>query len=193
MAEMSCSEIFQEINKRQIIALMFHDELADLYDFLGMNGFKRMHEYQYFAESAEHRGLKRYYINHHNKLLPEVDIHYDKELARLDWYRYSRMDVTSQAKKQTIESTFEKYNKWETETKQFYEDCAKKLFDMNMLADFNKVNDLIKDVDDELKRLDRLLLSLKACNFNEVYILSIQDGLHDKYKEKSKMIGINIC
>lgn len=67
-------EVFTDINARQITALMFHDEMADLFDFLGLRGFKRMHEYQYFAESAEHRAIKRYYINHHGSLIPEEDL-----------------------------------------------------------------------------------------------------------------------
>ena len=45
ISEMTCEEIFQTINDRQIQALMFHDEMSDLYDFLGLYGFKRWHLY----------------------------------------------------------------------------------------------------------------------------------------------------
>lgn len=41
----NCKDVFSVINTRQITALMFHDEMADLFDFLGLRGFKRMHEY----------------------------------------------------------------------------------------------------------------------------------------------------
>ena len=59
--------IFSEINARMIAALMFHDQMSDYFDFLGMKGYKRLHEYQYFSESLERKKLNQYYINHHNK------------------------------------------------------------------------------------------------------------------------------
>lgn len=48
-------EIFAEINERFIGAVMMHGQFADYFDFLGLKGFKRMHEYQHIAESLERR------------------------------------------------------------------------------------------------------------------------------------------
>ena len=42
-------EIFREINKRFVGAIMMHGQFADYFDFLGLKGFKRMHEYQHIA------------------------------------------------------------------------------------------------------------------------------------------------
>ena len=84
-----CYEAYKRVNQRQVTALMFHDQMADLFDFLGLMGFKRMHEYQYFTEAAEHRGTKRYFINHHNRLLPEDGVE-ELEVIPDTWYRYSR-------------------------------------------------------------------------------------------------------
>lgn len=190
--DMNCREIFQFINARQIAALMFHDQMADTYDFLGLNGFKRLHEYQYFAESAEHRGLKRYFINHHNKLLESAKIPTKKVIPE-DWTKYDRFDVTAQIRKQHIEKSFEMYENWESDTKEIYEYCAKCLFDLGRIADFEKVKELICDVDMELKCLDRLLIELKSVDFNNVYMETIQSELHERYDKKTKEININIC
>lgn len=190
--DMTCKEIFQFINTRQISALMFHDQMADIYDFLGLMGFKRLHEYQYFAESAEHRGLKRYFINHHNKLLNTGNIN-AVEIVPEGWEKYDRFDVTPQVRKQYISKSFEMYESWESDTKEIYEYCAKALFDMCHIADFAKVKELICDVDMELKTLDRMLIKLKSVDFNDVYIATIQDELHECYDKKTKEIGINIC
>ena len=46
-------EIFAEINERFIGAVMMHGQFADYFDFLGLKGFKRMHEYHHIAESLE--------------------------------------------------------------------------------------------------------------------------------------------
>lgn len=188
----SCAEIFQKINARQITALMFHDQMADFFDFLGLMGFKRMHEYQYLAESAEHRAIKRYYINHHNMLLGDSDVS-EPEAIPESWYKYTRFDVTSQIRKQAVETALQQYHSWESETKEFYCQCAKKLMDNGKVADFNKVNALVQDVDMELKSLDRLILCMKSVGYNDVYIATIQDEMHEKYRKMTKEIGIDIC
>lgn len=187
-----CKEIYGAINTRQITALMFHDEMADLFDFLGLRGFKRMHEYQYLVESAEHRALKRYYLNHHGMLLPDEEID-SIDVIPDEWYQYNRMDVTPAVRKQAVQRAMEQYRTWESDTKTLYEKCAAHLMAWQKVADFNKVNDLIKDVDTELKYLERLCIELKAVDYDCSFIEILQDKYHEKYKEKSKDIGINLC
>lgn len=65
-------EIFAEINERFIGAVMMHGQFADYFDFLGLKGFKRMHEYQHIAESLERRKVCRYFISHHNQLIDDA-------------------------------------------------------------------------------------------------------------------------
>lgn len=188
----SYKEIYREIQTRQIIALMFHDSMADMFDFLGLKGFKRMHEYQYLAESLEHRALKRYYINHHGMLISEGDID-DVEVIPYDWYQYTRMDVTPAVRKQAIQKAMEQYRTWETDTKAFYEKCASYLLAWQKIADFNTVNDLIKDVDKELKQLERLCIELSSVDYDDSYVAEIQSTLHKKYKDKFKSLGDKLC
>ena len=61
------------------------------------------------------------------------------------------------------------------------------------IADFNKVNELVKDVDTELKYLERLCIELKSVEYSADYIAVLQDSYHEKYKEKSKNIEVSIC
>lgn len=60
--------IFSEINSRFVAAIMMHGQMADYFDFLGLKGYKRIHEYQHIAESLERRKVCRYYIERHGKL-----------------------------------------------------------------------------------------------------------------------------
>lgn len=192
LEEMTSEDIFGAIHDRQISALMFHSQMADLFDFLGLMGFKRMHEYQYLAESAEHRGLCRYYTNHHNKLL--VGEHpQGPKVIPLEWGQYTRFDVTPQVRKQAVEKAFNEYREWESDTKKIYSEYSKALMNLGCVADALKINEYIKDVDQELKHLDRMLIKLKAISFDAVGIMDMQEGLHEHYREKTKSIGIDIC
>ena len=40
-------DVFAEVNARYIAALMLHDQMANYFDFLGLHGYKRLHEHQY--------------------------------------------------------------------------------------------------------------------------------------------------
>lgn len=85
------------------------------------------------------------------------------------------------------------HNEWESETKECYEKAAKELLDAGYMADYNKVNCLIEDVDMELKHIDRLIICLKSVAYNDVYVATIQDELHEKYRAMTKEIGVDIC
>ena len=188
----TCVEIYRLIGSRQITALMFHDAMADLFDFLGLQGFKRMHEYQYIVESAEHRALKRYYLNHHGKLLPDTEVS-PVSVIPSDWYKYTRMDVTSSIRKQAVKTAFEQCYEWESETKELYSTAAVYLMNWHKVADFNKINGLLMDVDKELKRLERLIIRMSSVDYDPVYVDTLQGEYHEKYKGMMDRIGECIC
>lgn len=169
---------------------MLHTQMADLFDFLGLMGFKRMHEYQYFAENMENRRLKRYFLNHHNKLLMSADVD-AKSVIPETWAKYTRFDVTSQVRKQAVEKAFEEYSTWEMETKQFYEKCAADLLHMGHVADYKEVNRLVKDVDCELKKVDRMMITLRGVGFDPVELFEMQNRVHEKYKHKIKKLDFS--
>lgn len=179
----SVESIFSEINARMIAALMLHDQMADYFDFLGMKGYKRLHEYQYFSESMERKKLNQYYINHHNKLIPDI---YSGQVTVIpeNWITANRISVGKSTKQKGIEEGFHQYHEWESETKSLYEHYASKLREMGAVADAIMVEKLVKDVDQELKKLERIVVDLISSGYDMVYITESQQGLHDKYKEK---------
>lgn len=187
-----CLEVFTLISTRQFVALRFHNDMADLFDFLGLRGFKRMHEYQFLAESAEYRSVRRYFLNHHGQLLNAGETERVSVIPD-DWYKYTREDVSPTVRQQAVQRAMQQYRQWESDTKALYEKCATYLLGWGKVADFNKVNDLIRDVDSELKYLERLCLELQAVEYDCSYLEILQDKYHEKYKEKSKDIGVDIC
>lgn len=181
MSGMTCEEIFRTINDRQIQALMFHDGMSDFYDFLGLYGFKRWHYHQYKSESKEHKHTKHYFMKLHNKLIQENPTPIAPVIPT-DWFKYTRMDVTSQIKKQYTESSFKRYKEWEEETKALYVDCAKALYDMGNICDYSYVLKLIEDVKSELVCIYKYMVCMKSVDYDMNYVMDIQDKIHRKYK-----------
>lgn len=179
----SVESTFSEINARMIAALMFHDQLSDYFGFLGMKGYKKLHEYQYFVESLERKKLNQYYINHHNKLIPDT---YSGQVAMIpeNWKTANRISVGKSTKQKGIEDGFNQYHEWESETKNLYERYSSRLREMGAVADAIMVEKLVEDVNSELKKLERIIVDLISSGYDMVYITESQQRIHDKYKAK---------
>lgn len=184
---MTEKEIFTEARATMIEGMMIHEQLANYYDFLGMKGYKRMHEYQFVKESMMLRKLSRYYINHVGGLIPDKQVDDPKAIPD-DWYNHIRDDVTMDVKKSAVRTAMTKWVAWEKKVKELMESAHKDLV-MEGKASAMKIEKFLRDVDKELKCAHRKMLDLQSVDFDMVYIMSMQDEIHDKYKNKIKEVG----
>lgn len=182
-------EIFSEINNRFIGAIMMHGQFADYFDFLGLRGYKRLHEYQHLAESIERRKVCRYYINHHNALIKE-DFSGEVNIIPDAWYTAKRLSVGKSTKQKAVEDGFIEYHNWESETKYIYEKYSQKLREAGAVADAIFVEKLVEDVSAELQTVERMISDLISTGYDMVYITEIQSEIHEKYKKKLKEIEV---
>jgi hypothetical protein len=190
---MTVEEIYQKIANHMIEGMMTHEQLANYFDFLGLAGYKRCHEYHYLDESLAYRSLCRYYINHDNKLI----MYTKREKVALipeSWFNHVRQDVDTSTKRNAVKSAFDLWQKWEVETKELYEQMYNCLIGLEEVADACKIKQLLKDVDEELKVVEREILNLKSVDYDMIYILECQDCMHERYKEKmEKELHVDIC
>ena len=166
-----------------IKGMMVHDQMASYYDFLGLRGYKRMHEYQFYKDSMAYRSIQRYCINVHGKLVPEERVE-DPQLIPESWRNYKKDEVDSGTKRNAVESGMKKWISWETDTKIKLQDCVKRMYDSGNIADALFVNKLLKDVTHELKYAERKLVDLISTNYDMSYIVETQTELHDHYKDR---------
>lgn len=189
---MTCAEVFSKIDTHMKSGMILHDQLANYYDFLGLMGFKRLHEYQFLSESACMRGLNRYYINHYNRLIDDGEMH-PESVIPANWRGPERRDVGVSTRRAAVKTGMEMWSAWESETKKLYEECYCELCEHKQIAAACKVKALIADVDMECKEAERLLLKLQAIDYDMPTILLMQDELHECYREKEKSVGVDIC
>lgn len=63
-------DVFAKVSDHLIDGMMMHEQTADYYNFLGLDGFKRLHEYHFLRETISMRRIHRYFVDHCNQLLP---------------------------------------------------------------------------------------------------------------------------
>lgn len=171
---------------------MFHEQFANYYDFLALRGYKRCHEYHFFEETCAFRSLNRYFINHYGKLIPAEKVE-DPKVIPDNWYKYTRQAVEPATKVAAVKNGLQSWVEWEKETKSLYEQMYGELMELGEVAAATKVHELICNADCELKKTERYHLSKKAADFSIADIMADQEHMHDKYKKKSRKLGVYIC
>ena len=178
---------FKILASHFIKGMMVHDQMASYYDFLGLRGYKRMHEYQFYKDSKIYRSIQRYCINVYGTFCPEERVD-DPQLIPEGWRNYKKDQVDANTKKNAVESGIKKWISWETDTKIKLQDSIKRMIDSGNMADALFVNKILKDVTHELKCAERKLVDLISTNYDMSYIVEEQTEIHDHYKEKMNKI-----
>lgn len=190
---MELKEIYSKLSEHMIQGMMLHDQLANYYDFLGLKGYKRCHEYHFLAETLNYRSLNRYFINHHNMLIPETRFDNESVIPE-NWYNHVRSDVDVATKKNAVKVGLTKWVEWERNTKDFYEQMYQELMDIGEVASACKIKCFVKDVDQELKKAERYWLNKEAISYDMSAIIEEQNRKHKKYQKKcEKELRISIC
>lgn len=176
-------ELYDLINERMCMALEFHSQLADYFCFLGLQGFKRMAEYQFMKECAGKRKMHRRYIDTHHRILPVRQIEM-VQLIPKEWTRYTTEDIDDSVIPRFVKAILKEWYEWEQETKELYEDICDQFQEMGMHADCEYVKDLIANGEKECKKIMRLYEKLNGTGYDAGQIHQMQDKYHEKYKKK---------
>ena len=182
---MDTREVFSIISAHQIKGLMLHSTWADYFAFLGLEGFKKLHEYRYVEESKSMRMIRRYFIEHYNEL--PIDISIDSNLSEyVAQNTNNRFDVDNTTKERHIKLYLQGWVEWEKESKRLYENTYKTLSDNGEIAGSCIVEKLVTDTDKELADAENLLLLATNVGFNMNVIILKQEKIKRDYDGKLK-------
>lgn len=181
--EQKAEEIYLKLDEHMQKALGIHEQLADYFCFLGLQGFKRKLEYQYMCEVAGKRKLHHKYINMHHKIIPMRQVEVPRIIPS-DWSRYTTNDVNDNVLPKFVKSAMTQYKEWEERTKQLYEEVWQECINYGMTADAEYISDLVEDVTKEIKKVNRMCEQLNGTGYDSVAIHNMQDKYHEKYKKK---------
>lgn len=182
---MTVDEIFTKIITHMIEGLMIHDELANRYDFLGLYGFAKCHEFHYLEESYGYKCLMHYYSTHYHKLL-NIDKIPAPKIIPENWYKYSTMEVDTNTKRQAVKNMMGKWIEWERDTKKLYQEMHHALCDLNEFAAVNKIDEYLYKVDDELIHAEKKFIKLETLGYDVNTLINWQQPMYEKFEQKLK-------
>ena len=89
---MIIEEIFNKLASHMVEGIMYHDDLAQAFNFLGLRGYAMCQEYHFIEENYCYKLLSRYYAKHYYKLLKLENLTQPKLIPE-NWYNYTTMAV----------------------------------------------------------------------------------------------------
>lgn len=180
---MTIEEIFNKIASHMVEGIMIHDEMANAYDFLGLYGFAKCHDFHHIEETCAYRCLAHYYSTHYHKLL-KIDTQVRQTIIPENWYKYTTMAVDANTKRTAVKDMMTKWIQWEKDTKQLYSEMRQELCTLGEVAAALKIDCFLKDVDDELVHAEKKYIKLETINYDINTIIGWQQPMYKKYKKQ---------
>lgn len=180
---MTVEEIFKKIITHMVEGLMIHDELTNGYDFIGLYGFAKCHEYHYMKESQSYKCLRHYYSIHYHQLLNIENVPNPKIIPD-GWYKHNTMEVDANTKRQAVKTMMEKWIEWERDTKKLYQEMYHELCGLNEIAAANEIKYYICGVDDELVHAEKKFIKLESLGYDIGSIINWQQPMYEKFKKE---------
>lgn len=176
-------DVYCALSEHMAKGISFHEQLADYFCFLGLHGYKKMLEYQYMEECESKRHLHKRYIEQHGKIIVPKEIQIPMFIPK-DWSKYTTKDIDDSLVPKFVRSALEEYRKWEEQTKEVLKEQCSILMDANMIPDYEYVKEIIVDVEEEIKKVRKIVDKLNGTGYDVTMIHGVQDRYYDEYKKK---------
>lgn len=185
---MTIEEIGRNVAERLLQGAMSHEEFTNYYNFLGLQGYKLCHEYHFFEENCSYRDFVTYFVQHYNKLIPTFTLNsfVSPSIIPNNWYEFRRGDMDLSTRRNAVKTGLEKYVQWERQTKRFLEDMYLQAINSSYVSIALKIEEYIESVNDEIKKAEKEHLLIKSTDYDLPTIVSRQQELKKKYKNKRK-------
>lgn len=158
---MDVEDIFTRVSSRVLEGVMFHDKLSNYYRFLAFDKIAKEHEHRFHEESKNYQKLCRYYVEHYNRLLPEMAVE-NPDVIPSSWFRAARQDVDAKTKLMGVIDGAAMWVNWEQDTKSLLQQASKELYDGGAVAASIVMDKFVSDVDKELAEAQQNRLLLDA-------------------------------
>ena len=187
MDDTNIKEIFSRLKAHMLEGMVFHDQLSQYFDFLGLSGYAKQQEYHYASETMGYRKLINHFLNEYDMLIPNAQMN-RPDVIPGNWYMYHGNDVDSPTKANAVRNGFEMWSDWETKTKSFYKEIYKLLTEEKEPESAHMVACLYMDTDEELSCVMEEHGMLDSIGYDLSTIASKQDEMYEKYKREIQEI-----
>lgn len=181
-------ELLQQISDNYLVACSLHRSLADVFWFIGMQGYAMLNEYQLSDESVEQRRVKRYITTTYHTFTPDKmpkSVNITEPLLKNKNRKLLKMEDSQHV----ISECFRIHCEWEESSLELYQHIAAQLGSKGEVSAFNFVGEIIKDVKEELVYVTDKIIELSAMNWEMSQIVAEQVDFAERYEYLVNNLG----
>jgi len=168
-------EIMNCIYKHKMDGVIFHQSMADFYDFMRLIGFKDWQHHQFEEELGELEDMQTKYISMTHMLLSAEGEVFKNEVIPETWYEQSNMGIDAEEIKKQVKGSLHLYMDWEEKTKALYLEKHNKLIELKEYHAASAVREMAEDVAAEIEFLEEVIMELESVVYSPEYIHSMQE------------------
>lgn len=169
-------DIFKKLSLHMVEGVMIHEEMANYFAFLGLNGYETIQAERYLDESKNLDNLYSFYIKYFGRLMPRLEISKIPQIIPDSFYNHSTSELSTNDIRQSVKAIYERWYSWEEETKLLLEQSYTGLRDANNEVSASiVVMEMLKDVNKELDMVKNKLHKLRSTNYDILFIMEDQD------------------
>ena len=180
---MTVDEIFNKVISHMEEGVAFHNEMAKVYDFLGLWGFAKCHVSHCLEEKKGMLCLQHYYACHYFKMI-QLESLSAPELIPDTWYKYTTFAVDNATRKNAVKDLMTKWVAWEEETKKLYQTMRQELTTIGEIDAALQLDCYIQDVSKELYHAQKKLIALDTQGYDIQIVTEMSKKMSEKYKKK---------
>lgn len=166
--------IMKKIYDHQMDGVIFHSQMADLYDFLHLKGFRKWQEAMIKEESDCTAETQHHFIKRHHALLPPYQKVYENNIIPESWYEHTSMDISKEDIVRETKRSLHEYLKWEKETVEMLNQVSKELIEHEAYSEYMDVREMSEHVAGEIHYIECLMIELESVGYDAVYIQKLQ-------------------
>lgn len=183
MNEKQLKEIVADIDDCICAAKHFYFAKSDVFDMLGLCGYKRLMELKYMKEVRMKKHFHRFCVNQLGFIVPKYDSDKKEDIISYQMHNLKRMDVDGRAIKDAVKSTMEEWLMMLKTDYEYYIEIWYKLIEEKQVDLACFVDKMVKHHECKIKYLTREMMKLKAVDYDIWMIMEMQEPLHDKIRD----------
>lgn len=177
---MTIEDIFSKMATHMVEGLMIHDQLSQVFCYLNLYGYEKIHLHQYKDESDSYKDIARYYILNQDCPVRLGRVN-DPGILNQSWFATKRSDVRPSSLKQIVGDCFKRWVDWESDTKALYQTLYTEAMSIGEVSAAAKILDYVVEVSEELIKAKDILLRLESTDFDLVAIYDEQTSVYDLF------------
>lgn len=180
MREVDC---FRVAVNNMIEGTMFHNQMIQYFEYLGLSGFSKLQCIRFRDENSEMVCLQRYVIRTYGVVVGESNPD-SRSYIPQEWGEKLRETIVDGS--EYVKFGVETWKDWEERSKKKYNSVYFDLCDLRDAGGSERILKVVKETEKELHFVYDIMCKLRNCNYDSVSVNIMNDNIVDMYKMFNK-------